>query len=76
MKYDKKLMKQMADDFEAYLEQVDKFLIIEGLSKEEYKDAKKKVKKLIKHLRNGNGDKVFDKERYREFMMRRDGFIE
>lgn len=72
MKYDKEEMRKMADDFEQYLDIVDKFLIIEGLSKEEYKDAKKKIKKLIKHLRDGKGDKVFNKEKYIEYKMNRD----
>lgn len=68
MKYDKKLMDRMADDLENYLEIVDKYIIIEGLSPEDYKKARKKVKKLIKHLRKGEGDKVFDKERYEAYI--------
>ena len=54
----------MANDLENYLEIVDKYIIIEGLTPEEYKSAKKEIKKLIKHLRNGKGEKVFDEERY------------
>ena len=73
MKYDKEMMDRMADDFEEYLELVDEYLIIDGLSEEEYNKAKKKVKKLIKHLRKGNGDKVFDKKKYMEYKRRNDG---
>lgn len=73
-KYNKKQMEQMANDYETYLEIIDKFIIIEGLSKEEYKQARKVVKKLIKHLRNGEGDKVFDKERYDEYLENNGGF--
>ena len=69
MKYDKALMKNMADNLENYLNIVQPYLIIQGITKEEYDDAVKKVKKLIKHLRNGKGEKVFDEERYRELMM-------
>lgn len=59
-------MKQMADNLEEYIKIVDSKLIIDGVSKEEYDAAMKTVKKLIKHLRNGDGDKVFNKERFME----------
>jgi len=76
MQYDKKMMKKMADNFESYLDIVDRYVIIDGLSEEEYETAKKRVKKLIKKLRKGEGDEVFDEERYREFMREcsNDGF--
>ena len=38
------------------------------ITEEEYEDAVKTVKKLIKKLRKGKGDDVFDKERYLEVM--------
>lgn len=68
MQYDKKLMEEMADNLENYLEIIESYVIIQGITKEEYDDSVKKVKKLIKHLRKGNGDKVFDPERYRELI--------
>lgn len=68
MTYDKKLMKNMADNLEKYLEIVESYLIIQGITKEEYDDAVKTTKKLIKKLRKGKGDKVFDSERYRELI--------
>ncbi len=68
MEYDKKLMKAMADNLENYLNIIDSYVIIEGITKDEYDDAVKTVKKLIKKLRKGKGDDVFDKERYRELM--------
>lgn len=68
MKYDKKMMKRMAEDLENYLEIIENYVIIDGLSKEEYDDAVKTVKKLIKKLKKGKGDEVFDKERYIELM--------
>ena len=76
MKYDKTLMKEMADDLENYINILDKYVIIEGLSPDDYKEAKKKIKKVIKHLRNGDGDKVFDKERYRSYVNSRGWFNE
>lgn len=68
MKYDKELMNKMADNFESYLEIIENYVIIEGVSDEEYKKAVETVKKLIKHLRKGKGDKVFDKEAYIEYL--------
>lgn len=68
MEYDKKFMKSMAKNFKNYLDIVDRYVIIDGLTKKEYKEAKKQMKKLIKHLKNGEGDKVFDRDRYLEMM--------
>ena len=68
MEYDKKLMKSMADNLENYLDIIDNYVIIEGITKDEYDDAMKTVKKLIKKLRKGKGDEVFDKERYLELV--------
>ena len=61
-------MKSMADNLENYLNIIDNYVIIEGITKEEYDDAVKKIKKLIKKLRKGKGDEVFDKERYLELV--------
>ena len=66
MKYDQKLMNAMADDLENYLDIVDRYVIIDGITEEEYNESVKTVKKLIRNLRKGNGDKVFNKERYIE----------
>lgn len=69
MKYDQKFMNDMADNLESYLEIIDKYIIIEGLTKEEYDDSVKKVRKLIKKLRKGKGEDVFDEERYIQYKM-------
>lgn len=69
MKYseeDKKVMKKMADNLETYIEIVDSKLIIDGITQEEYDEAMSTVKKLIKKLRKGEGDKVFNEERLLE----------
>ncbi len=68
MKYDKTMMKNMADNLERYLEIVKSYMIIQGITEEEYKDAVKTVTKLIKKLRKGEGEKVFDEKRYRELL--------
>lgn len=59
----------MADSLETYLEMFDKYIIKSGLSAEEYEKAQKRVKKLIKHLRNDELDKVIDEERYSELLL-------
>lgn len=68
MKYNQKLMDKMADNLENYLEIVTNYVIIEGLTKEEYDSSVKTVKKLIKKLRKGKGDEIFDKGRYIELL--------
>ena len=68
MEYDKKIMKQMAKNFKGYIDIIDRYVIIDGISEEEYKESMKTVKKLIKHLKKGEGDKVFNKERYMEMI--------
>lgn len=69
MKYtddDLELMKKMADGLEGYLKTLDSYIIIRGVTKEQRKKAIKRTKKLIKRLRKGKGDKVFDEARFRE----------
>lgn len=64
----KKLMKNMAENLEGYLNTIDSYAIIQGITDEEYEDARKKVEKLIKHLKKGHGEKVFDEDRFRELL--------
>lgn len=68
MQYDKNIMNKMADNLENYLEIIDQYVIIEGITKEEYDKAVKKINKLIKKLRQGKGDEVFNRERYLELL--------
>ena len=68
MKYDKKLMNRMADDLENYIDIIESYIIIEGITEEEYEESLKTVRKLIKKLRKGMGDEVFDKDRYLELL--------
>lgn len=68
MKYDQSVMNKMADDLENYLHIITNYVIIEGLSEEEYNKSVKTVKKLIKKLRKGKGDDVFERDRYIELM--------
>ena len=47
-----------------------RFIIKDSINEDEYKWALKTIKKAIKNLRKGNGDEVFDPERYEEIMYR------
>ena len=58
-------MQKLADNLESYIDLIDRFLIVEGLTEKEYKDAMKTTKKLIKKLRKNNLD-VFNRERFME----------
>ena len=68
MKYSEKLMDDMAYNLKNYLDIIESFTLIEGLSEEDYNDAVKTVRKLIKKLEKHKGDDVFDKERYIELL--------
>jgi len=65
-KYDQKELDTMADTFKAYLDVIKTYVIIDGITNEEYEEALDTVKDLIKKLRKGKGDKVFDQKRYFE----------
>lgn len=47
-----KEMEDMADSLSAYINDYDRYIIKEGVNKDEYRKAKKTVKSLIKKLRN------------------------
>ena len=68
MKYSEKIMDDMAYNLKNYLDIIESFTLIEGLREEEYNDAVKTVRKLIKKLEKHKGDDVFDKERYIELL--------
>lgn len=46
-----KEMEEMADCIEMYINDYDRYIIKEGISRDEYNKARKTVKKLIKKLR-------------------------
>lgn len=46
-----KEMEEMAENLERYINDYDRYIIKEGVSKEDYAKARKTVKKLIKKLR-------------------------
>jgi hypothetical protein len=72
-KEDRKLAKQMGENLETYIDTIDRYVIIENLTKEDYDEQMKKAKKLIKHLKNGECEKVFNYERFQE--AKRNGYL-
>lgn len=69
--YDQRELDQIADCLEEYLTLYDRFIIREGVDEDRYKKAVKTIKKTIKKLRAGDGDAVFNQERYQELLERR-----
>lgn len=69
--YDQKELDAIADSLSEYVEHFDTFIIRDGLDEEKYKKSVKIIRKAIKNLREGNGDAVFDRERYAEMLERR-----
>lgn len=74
--YDQKELETIADCLEEYLYLFDTFIIREGTNEDEYKKAVKTIKKAIKNLREGNGDAVFDSDRYEQMMERKHTMID
>ena len=65
----KEKLNEMADQIENFVEFTDRFLFIEGVTDEEYKQIIKSTKKAVKRLRKGKDlDKVFDVEKIEECM--------
>lgn len=58
----KSTMKRIADCLEEYLFLIDDFVIFEDLTDKEYEEAVAVIRKLIKHLRKGEADKVYVKD--------------
>lgn len=69
--YDQKEMNKQADALEEYINQFDTYIIREGTDENEYQKALKTIRKAIENLRNGNGDAVYDQERYNEMEERK-----
>lgn len=55
----RKLMTQIADSIEEYVDSINSYFIFDGVHKDEWDMMEKKIKKLIKKLRKGDPS-VFD----------------
>ena len=67
--YDKVRNEQLADHLENYVESITSLFILEGSDADEIKKAKKIIKKAVKNLRNGHPEKVFNEERFEDFII-------
>lgn len=70
---DRKIMKAMAKNFKEFLNIVDSKLIIEGITQDQYDDARKQIKKLIKELKKGD-ENALDLEKY--YQMKESGMLD
>ena len=67
--YDKARNEQLADHLENYVESITSLFILEGSDADEIKKAKKIIKKAVKNLRNRHPEKVFNEERFEDFII-------
>ena len=70
---DRKIMKAMAKNFKEFLDIVDSKLIIEGITQDQYDNARKQIKKLIKELKKGD-ENALDLEKY--YQMKESGMLD
>lgn len=68
--YNLKEMQEDADNYEKYLDIISGYAILKNVSPDKYEKAVKTIEKLIKLLRAGDGDAVYDRERYEEYKRR------
>lgn len=66
--YNQERNDQIAQGLEDYIDTVQNLCILEGRNEEEIENAIKHVKKAIKNLRKGHPEKVFDEERFYEYI--------
>ena len=66
--YNQERNNEIADHLEAFVDAIETLFILEGKKKDDVDDAKKTVRKACKNLRNGKPEKVFDEDRYYEYM--------
>ena len=67
--YNQERNNEIADHLEAYVDTVLSLFIIEGKKVKEVDEAIEVVRKAIKNLRNNKPEKVFNLERFEEYMM-------
>jgi len=70
----KKKANEIADILENYVALFDNLFILESVTKEDAKKAKKNIKKAVKDLREGKIEKVFDMEKVEECALNDENF--
>ena len=58
----KNVKRYIADSLEEFINLLDFLIIVDSVSKEEYDQSVKAAKKVIKKLKKGKGDNLFDPE--------------
>lgn len=72
----KEKLKEMANQIDNFLDFVDKFLFIEGCTKEEYEKCMKHSRKAASRLRKGKHlEKVFDVDKIEECIQSDPNFV-
>ena len=59
---------KLADSMEEYVNVIERYVIIEGITEDEKKEYIKTIRKAIKKIRKGEYEDVISKKRYREFL--------
>ena len=66
--YNEQRNNMVADTLEKYIDVINQFCILEGKNKDEVKKANKKIKKAIKNLRENKPEKVYNVERFYQYL--------
>ena len=74
--YDSKRNNELADNLENYVDTITSLFILDWMDVDKIKKAKKVVKKAVKNLRNGHPEKVFNEERFEDFIINGREFYE
>lgn len=61
-------LEKLADSMEEYVDVIERYVIIEGVTEEEKKQYIKTIRKAIKKIRKGDYEDVISKKRYHEFL--------
>lgn len=61
-------VEKLADSMEEYINVVERYVIIDGITEDEKNEYIKTIRKAIKNIRKGNYEKVISKKRYHEFL--------
>lgn len=71
--FEKNICLDIANHLEAYIDALEDFCIVDGKPTRDVKEGIKKIRKTIKHLRNGEPWKELDEDAYIEMMESKTG---
>lgn len=64
---DPNILKADYENFKGYLDIIENYSILMDVPPDVYDKAVKTIKEMLKNLKNGRGDKVYNKERFQEY---------